>query len=170
MVELFESGRGAVISGCARYRYLLTREVGGRGAGRVLFVMLNPSTADGDVDDATVRGCVARARAWGYGELWVVNLFGLRSTDPRALLLAADAVGPENDVWIERAARGSACVIAAWGVLGWIQGRDRLVLGMLEGIVGRDRIECLGLTKGGAPRHPLYVPRTCGRDRFEWVG
>jgi hypothetical protein len=78
-----------------RYRYTLHRRLAG-GAGRLCFCMLNPSTADARVDDPTVRRCVGYALAWGFAELECVNIFALRSTDPRALARADDPVGPRT--------------------------------------------------------------------------
>ena len=100
-----------------RYRYLLTRQVG-FGDKRVLFVMLNPSTADEEKNDPTIRRCIGFANGWGYGWLDVTNLSPLRATDPKQLL----AAGPEPwDVWnrnlyhIMAAAGSSDLVVAAYG-------------------------------------------------------
>src|ERR1019366_833740 len=97
--------RGAVDDGAARidrpYRYSLWRRVG-ESRRRVLFVMLNPSTADAIVDDPTIRRCMGFARTWGFGELEVCNLFAYRSPCPSALLRAADPVGPSNDRALRR--------------------------------------------------------------------
>ena len=88
--------RGAHFSRCGRYRYALRRTFPA-GQGTVLFVGLNPSTADAHVDDPTIRRCMGFAAAWGHRELWVANLFALRSPYPDALLGADDPVGPRND-------------------------------------------------------------------------
>ena len=104
----------AVFSEDRRYRYLLSRRVG-ESSRRVLFLMLNPSKADEERNDATIRRCVGFARDWGYGILDVVNLFALMSTDPKALLKADDPVGPDNDVAIRAALEIADTVVPAWG-------------------------------------------------------
>lgn len=134
------------------YRYLLWRRWA--DAATVLFVMLNPSTADARRDDPTIRRCSGFARAWGFGGVEVVNLFAWRATDPRELRRAADPVGPENDRVIAAAAARNHAVIAAWGNHGALGERDRQVAALLA----RFRPRCLGApTARGAPRHPLYV-------------
>ncbi len=89
----------AVLSECARYRYRLDRawERDDHGLGTVTWVMLNPSTADADVDDPTIRRCIGFSKAWGYNALTVVNLFAWRATSPRDLCAVEDPVGPDNE-------------------------------------------------------------------------
>lgn len=144
----------ADISECGRYRYALGRHLGMLGGGRLVFVMLNPSTADAEHDDPTLRRCIGFAKAWGYGELVVCNLFALRATDPAGLRTAEDPIGPDNDVaiahWTQRAQR----VVCAWGTLGALQGRDATVLAALR---ATRPVYALGFTRDGHPRHPLYV-------------
>lgn len=149
---------GAVISPCETYRYLLWRDVG-TGEGVVVFIMLNPSTADADVDDPTIRRCIGFARAWGYGYLTVVNLFALRSTNPAGLAFDDDPIGPQTNPHIEAACGGSNLVVCAWGVYGNLlkPGRDREVVKMLRAKLPETRLHHLGLTKHGHPRHPLYL-------------
>jgi hypothetical protein len=117
----------------------------------VLFVCLNPSTADEAKDDATVRRCVGFARKLGFGRLLLANLFGLRATCPSELAKATDPVGPENDAWITEASAAADLTVVAWGIHGRLQRRDRAVLEMLHAPY------CLGTTKAGEPRHPLYL-------------
>lgn len=143
----------AIYSGCESYRYALTREwAAGR---RLLWVMLNPSTATEAANDPTVERCERRARALGYGGFRVVNLFALRATDPRALRGVADPVGPENDAAIMAGARWADDVLCGWGGHGGLGGRDRAVTALLR---GQERpLWHLGLTAGGQPKHPLYI-------------
>ncbi len=116
--------------------------------------MLNPSTADADVDDPTIRRCMAFGRAWGYGSLIVVNLFALRATHPSDLLKVpfAERIGPQNDRWILRAHVASDRSVAAWGNHRAIGDRDRDVIRLLDA-----ELDHMALTKGGRPRHPLYL-------------
>lgn len=142
----------AEISECGRYRYWLRRSYLHGGNGQVVaFLMLNPSTADALQDDPTIRRCLAFTRAWGYSILSVRNLFALRATDPKELLTAEDPIGPQNDAEL-LALRTAHLVIAAWGAKVPF-GRDRKVLELLAGVP----LFCLGTTKDGSPRHPLYV-------------
>lgn len=145
----------ATLSGCGTFRYQLTRtwDAALRPAA---FVMLNPSTADATADDPTVRRCVGFARAWGCGGIEVVNLFAFRSPNPSDLLSAADPVGPENDGYVRRAAEQCRPVVAAWGASFPPGPRVGAVLDILARV--GVPLMCLGVTKGGHPRHPLYVP------------
>jgi len=149
----------AIISACGLYRYRLERNVGLWGK-QATFVMLNPSTADAERDDATIRRCIGFARAWNCGRLVVVNLFAYRATKPEAMKMTADPVGPENDHHIVEAAREAARdggrLICAWGANGKFRDRDKAVLAMLRSI----DVEPLSLeeTADGSPKHPLYIP------------
>ncbi len=136
------------------YRYQLTR-VWAPGAGRVSFVMLNPSTATERQNDPTVERCERRARALGFGAFRVVNIFAWRATDPRDMRAASDPVGPENDAAIVEAARWADRVICAWGTHGAHLGRGAAVEALLRE-TGRPLFH-LGLSKAGHPRHPLYI-------------
>ena len=108
---------GALISDCGFYRYWLTRP--GRSLiaerGPVLFIMLNPSTADAELDDPTIRRCRGFAESWGCAGLTVANLYAYRATDPAALRLCADPVGPDNDAHLVRLLREHGEAVCAWG-------------------------------------------------------
>lgn len=116
--------------------------------------MLNPSTADESSDDPTLRRCIGFARQWGLGGLHVVNLYAFRATQPADLWTAADPVGPENNRYLEDAAASDEVLVAAWGV----HAKQARVAEVLS-IPGFDRLTCLRTTKGGAPSHPLYLPK-----------
>lgn len=149
-----EMQRGAQISRCGRYRYNLIRRWSDGPV--ATFVMLNPSTADGTEDDPTIRRCIGFARGWGMGGLDVVNLYALRSTDPRGLWATDDPVGPENDYHLRSHAEAARNVgwplIAAWGANAKAD-RVHAVLAL----PGMTALQALGTTKDGAPRHPLYL-------------
>lgn len=146
--------RDAVISDCGKYRYLL-RRTWDHDKQRALFVMLNPSTADADVDDATIRSCIRLCKSWGYGSFEVVNLFAWRSTDPAGLKAAVDPLGPRNADIVEAAISRCDVVICAWGAH---PEAEREADGMVSRISPRRPMAfCLGTTKSGAPKHPLYI-------------
>jgi hypothetical protein len=144
---------GATFSADGRYRYRLWRSWDASRP-RVAFVMLNPSTAGARRDDPTIRRCQGFARSWGFGGIEVVNLFALRATDPRLLRLADDPVGRENDRHLRSALTRSSLVVLAWGAHGSLRERAAAV----RGLISRRRPRCLGLTRSGEPRHPLYLP------------
>lgn len=144
----------AIYSPCERYRYLLTRVWNAKGQ-RVLFVMLNPSTATEVQNDPTVERCERRARALGFGAFRVTNIFAWRDTDPRAMRAAPEPVGPENDAAIVRSCHWADRIIAAWGTHGAHLDRGPAVEALLRG-TGR-AVHTLGLSKAGHPKHPLYI-------------
>lgn len=145
--------RWATISEDRRYRYNLGRRWNRPVASRIVWVMLNPSTADACVDDPTIRRCMAFSRAWGHDEMVVVNLYALRATDPSELGRATNPFGSENARYIDRHLASAALVVAAWGAHPW-------ATQVADATLGRHRpLYCLGRTKAGHPRHPLYVPR-----------
>lgn len=144
----------AVISECGKYRYLL-RRAWDHAKPRVLYVMLNPSTADATQDDATIRSCVRLAKANGYGSMEVVNVFGYRATDPMELLKQADPVGPNNEWSVEAAVGRCDVVICAWGAFPPARQYATPVLNAIRS--RRPAAYCFGKTKAGAPKHPLYI-------------
>jgi hypothetical protein len=156
--DLFAEKGGAMISEDGRYRYSLER-VWDAAKPTAVFIMLNPSTADANADDPTIRRCRGFAQALGYGGFVVGNLFAYRATDPGALLDVADPVGPENDATIlQLAARGDGRIICAWGTGGALKQRGRAVTLMLRD-AGYETMRIGAPTAGGNPRHPLYLPR-----------
>jgi hypothetical protein len=139
-------------SPCDAYRYGLSRVWDARKSA-LLFIMLNPSTADEHRNDPTVARCETRARAMGFGGVMIANLFAFRATRPQDLKRAALPVGDANDRLLDAWAGTAAMTVAAWGVHGSHQGRAQQVARGLKG-----DLHHLGLTKDGHPRHPLYVP------------
>lgn len=147
----FRSGKSAVLSACAQYRYTLTRKWDWSKRS-VTFIMLNPSTADADNDDPTIRRCIRFAKDWECGGVVVVNLFAFRSTSPLELMEAVDPIGPQNDAILQAAAQSPNLTVAGWGVHGEHMRRGAAVRAMFP------RLHVLKLTKGGHPGHPLYIP------------
>lgn len=165
----------AVFSPCRRYRYWLDRTISQSSLGTIrealqvyrdttaVFVMLNPSVADCHQNDPTVRRCIGFATRWGCARLIVTNAFAFRSTDPRALREVEDPVGPDNIDAVRTATEiamtegpGGGPVVVAWGQHGGLNDHDDTVLGWIEAEGAQPM--CLGRTRDGFPRHPLYVP------------
>jgi len=142
---------GATIIG--NYRYNLWR-IWDEQLPRVLWVMLNPSTADANQNDPTLRRILEFSKQWGYGSLEVVNLYAWRSPDPKTLLSASDPVGPLNNQHIIKAAERVARIVVAWGSHKSTINRDREVLALFS----HREVYRLTVTRTGAPGHPLYVP------------
>lgn len=122
------------------------------------FIGMNPSTADENADDPTVAGCMARARAWGYGAAVMLNVFAYRATDKQRLLAIPDPIGAGNDADILRVCAAAGVVVAAWGQPPKpLRGRGGEVAAMLgaHGIA----LRCFAVNADGSPKHPLYVRR-----------
>lgn len=144
-----------------QWRYRLDR-IWEPHKGVCTFVMLNPSTADAEQDDATIRRCVGYTRDWGLGHLVVVNLYAYRATHPRDLKRKiaedmADAIGPDTGRHVVDALREATVVVAAWGA----HAPNRQVEAMRATFqaLRLPRVNCLGLTRSGAPVHPLRQPK-----------
>ncbi len=152
-----EQGSGAQFDASGRYRYLLWRTVSARRAGAVLWIMLNPSTADAERNDPTIRRVLGLSRRWRVGTVEVVNLFAFRATTPAELKRAAEPVGPHNDTAIDEALARAEKVVCAWGAEPFAQQRAAAVVERIRraGHVAA----CFGHTASGAPRHPLYLPQ-----------
>jgi len=145
----------AEISECGQYRYFLSR-VWDESKPGVLWIMLNPSTADHVENDNTIRRCITFSQDLGAGHLGVVNLFALRSKNPDDLKIAEDPVGPENDKAILAKLNEYTTIIAGWGTKGSYLGRNQQVIDLIK---SNTTLHCLKRTKHGHPQHPLYVPR-----------
>lgn len=151
--ELFASpNNSATFSSCRKYRYDLWRRW--KDGPYVMFIGLNPSTADETNDDPTVRRCIGYAQAWGYSALCMTNIFAWRNTDPAKMKATAEPVGPENDAHLARLASAAGLVVAAWGTHGAHLGRGEAVRKLIK------NLHCLKLTADGSPSHPLYLPKT----------
>lgn len=158
--------RGAEIDPTGVYRYRLWREWD-LNLPWVGFVMLNPSTADATVDDATIRRCIGFARAWGYGALEVVNLFCCRTKNPATLRRVVDPVGPEGDRYLLQMNQRTQAIVFGWGNHGGWQNRDQAAIQLLG---AKETVYCLGVTQLGHPRHPLYLSRDTALMPFQVGG
>jgi len=144
---------GACISPCGTYRYWLSRQFG-IGSRSIMFVGLNPSTADETLDDPTIRRCVSFAMLWGYDRLYMGNVYALRSTDPRLLYTTTvDPVGPDNLFHLNEMAVTVERIVAAWGA-------NKLTpkaKGIADWLKSLNKTYCLGQNMNGTPKHPLYI-------------
>lgn len=163
----------AALSKNKAHRYVLGREWDSL-LPQVMFILLNPSTADDEIDDPTSRKGIGFARRSGFGKMVFCNLFAFRATNPKALREKYarigvtgeqeewhDMVGPENNTYIRREIKESHTIIAAWGAHEtW--GRDEEVMRLL----GDRQLHCLGRTRNGNPKHILYLPYTSTLSSF----
>lgn len=155
----------AILSEDGKYRYSLSRDsdlFGGDKRG-LLFLMLNPSTADAELDDNTIKRCKSFSSKFGYGGFKVGNLYALRATDPNELWRSDDPIGPENDKFLMEMADEAEIIICAWG--------DNADVGRVKSVcdlLGKNahKFRCLHINSSGMPRHPLY---TSGDSRLlDW--
>lgn len=156
-----EEGSRAVFSDDDKYRYRLTRLLNEHGrAGWICWILLNPSTANENVLDPTLRRCRNFSLDWGHNGMIIVNLFGLRATNPKELAAVVDPVGADNDEHIARAVDEADRIMCAWGAHPMtlrFNRRDE-VRRILE---RASRVAfALKLTRAGAPSHPLYLPKS----------
>ena len=147
---------GALFSPCGHYRYALWR-VWDSGGESLAWIGLNPSTADEQKDDPTIRRILDFSKRWGYKGAVMLNLFAFRATHPEVMMDALDPAGPENNNVIANFCDVSTVVIACWGNLGSFQGRDICVRPLIK---PQSKLRCLKLTEQGQPWHPLYVKKT----------
>lgn len=149
--------RLAILSECGTYRYQLFRQWAHTELMPVMWLMLNPSTADANIDDPTIRRCMEFSKRWGYGSMLVGNLFAFRATNPKTLFTVGDARGPKNEYHLDSMAQRSAKIVCAWGNGGFY---PRPALPFCPG--GHWHI---GKTNSGQPKHPLargksFIPYT----------
>lgn len=143
------------------HRYTLWRDIDMLGdRGFCAFVCLNPSTADEQQDDPTVRRCIDFSKRWGFRAFVMLNIFAYRATDPSVMKAAADPIGAANDFHLKAVARRADLVVAAWGNHGDFMGRGKQVFSMIPNLYA------LKVTKTGNPQHPLYLPKASKPFRY----
>ncbi len=144
------SQKTAVLSECGLYRYRLTR---GDLSDPLVFIMLNPSTADASEDDPTIESCLRFVKANDKTGLIVYNLYSMRSRDPGSLWASLDPVGVDNDRHLLEAAQKHKNIVCAWGVNARPD-RVKVVAGLL--LENGVSLLCIGKNKHGSPQHPLF--------------
>lgn len=164
--------RSAKFSECRTYRYTLLRKYPALPInvrpreGRILWILLNPSTADENFDDPTNTRVAKYSLRWGFKIIQTVNLFAVRCPDPSILAKVVDPVGPENDRIIRREIRKASMIVCGWGNLGTYQKRDLEVVRMLK----KREVHpfCLGCTGSGQPIHPSPRNVNLPDNPIEW--
>ncbi len=143
--------KGAIFSDDRRHRYLLWR-IWDHTRPLAVFIGLNSSKANELEDDPTVRRVAGFTRLWGYGGFYMMNIFAFCATDPKDMFAVVDPEGAYNDSYLKMYVPVADTAVAAWGVHGTYKGRGDHVAGLFPG-----ELWCLGTTKSGQPRHPLYL-------------
>jgi len=139
----------ALLSEDRVYRYSLSR-IWDKSKPYLLFIGLNPSTADENEDDPTIKRCIDYADRWGYGGLKMANLFAYRATLPSDLKKSKNPIGVDNNIYIKELSKGAGMTIVAWSNEGSYLNRDKEVLKLIKEPM------CLNINKSGQPAHPLY--------------
>ncbi|WP_247950462.1 DUF1643 domain-containing protein [Streptococcus constellatus] len=142
----------AIISKDKIYRYKLSRTWDSTKP-TILFIGLNPSIADENVDDPTITRCINFAKDWGYGTLLMANLFAFRSTYPKDIYLIDDPIGKDNDHYLLECVTQSDLIVACWGNNGTYMNREKVIKELVPNLY------CLQKNKNGTPHHPLRLPR-----------
>lgn len=162
----------AAISECGQFRYMLARQWADGPS--LTFVMLNPSTADAEQDDATVRKCIGFAKQFGYSGLRIANLFAFRARDPADLRRSGWPVGPENDEWLAKigdwAWANNEPIVCAWGAHARGHAGRRRIAHVLSVLQRRTcDLRALLVLADGTPSHPLMLPYSCKLEPFNVV-
>ena len=143
------------------YRYTLSRTWDSTKP-TVLFIGLNPSIADENIDDPTITRCINFAKDWGYGTLLMANLFAFRSTYPKDIYLIDDPIGKDNDHYLLECVKQSDLIIACWGNNGTYMDREKIIKELVPNLY------CLQKNKNGTPQHPLRLPRDINPIPFKF--
>lgn len=151
----------AILSDCGQYRFLLGRDLEPATTMpvRLLYIMQNPSTADAEADDPTIRRCKHFAAQAGYTSFEVVNLFAYRTKSPKVLADAGYPAHPKEHAHMVEAMKRANAICCAWGAVDGKLGEVAFWVKQIL-LLQRKPVLCLGKTKAGHPRHPLYVPNS----------
>ena len=148
--------KGVRLSSCKKHRLQLWREWDSN-LPKVLFIMLNPSTADHEQDDPTLRRCIDFAKQWGYGGLYIGNLYSLRAADPKTLVKVSKFNHRDNYKHIVSIALQCQLVVCAWGNYPIIK-KLGIPLNIFKQL--NQKLHCIALSKTGTPKHPLYLKKS----------
>jgi hypothetical protein len=148
MTLLTDNRSGAIFSECRKYRYALWR-IWDENKPLVMFIGLNPSTANETGDDPTIRRVKSMAKSWGYGGVYMMNLFAYVSTDPAKLLLP-EALDKVNEYHLLATSQKCRKIIFAWGNFKEAEQQGRKIADVFPNAYA------LHINKNGSPKHPLY--------------
>ena len=149
-LDTFKGFSGARLSKCRKYRYTLWR-IWDKSLPHIMFLGLNPSTANEFQNDPTILKCIQYSKRWRYGGFYIANLFAYRSPSPEILKKSKDPIGKKNDYWILKTAKSADKIVACWGNHGTFKDRHKTVIKNL------DKLFCLKINKSKQPAHPLYL-------------
>lgn len=151
--------KSAIFSTSKKHRYLLSR-IWNQEKGIICFIGLNPSTADENIDDPTIRRCIRFTDSWGYGGIYMLNIFAYRATKQKNMYEADGQIGIANDAYIKTYSKMSVLSIIAWGAEPNYS-YDKMMFNLrVEKILPLiHNPHYLALTKNGQPRHPLYLKK-----------
>lgn len=147
--DLFRKESGATFSDCRKYRYCLWR-IWDYDKPRIMFIGLNPSTADETQNDPTIRRVIGFGKSWGYGGIFMCNLFAIVSADPAILKTTTDPIG-YNDRYLLQYSESAKDILFGWGNFKEATERAKYVSGLFPNAL------CLGKNQNGTPKHPLYI-------------
>ncbi len=149
--------KSAIISECRMYRYQLER-TWDDSLPKALIIMLNPSTADAERDDPTIRRCISFCKSWGFGGMFIGNLFAFRATNPIQLQISTlqgiDIIGSDNNEHLIKMFSECSEVVFAWGTKGTLINRNKDVINKFTANIDP---KCISKSKDGHPGHPLYL-------------
>jgi hypothetical protein len=141
--------KGALFSNCKKYRYTLCR-IWNRNKSYAVFIGLNPSVADANIDDPTIRRCIKYAKDWNLGGLYMLNLFSYIATNPKVMKNKKYPIGKLNDKWLLKISKDAGIIIGAWGNDGSHLMRSKSIKKLIPNLY------CLKINNTGEPAHPLY--------------
>ena len=159
-LDTLEGLSGATLSRCRKYRYVLWR-VWDKSLPHIMFIGLNPSTANETQNDPTILKCIQYCKRWGYGGFYIANLFAFRSSSPDVLKKSKKPIGAKNDFWILKTAKSAERVVACWGEHGNFKDRDQDLKKQLKNLY------CLKINKSGQPAHPLYLKSSLNLIKYK---
>lgn len=151
--------KDAILSEDRKYRYVLSR-IWDERKPKVMIIGLNPSTADETEDDPTLGRCVDFADSWGYGGVYMLNLFAFRATKPKDMFNASEPIGEENDTYLKNYANKVDKIVCAWGNDGKYQGRSSEIRNNFNNLF------YLKMNQTGEPAHPLYLKSELTPQKF----
>ena len=149
-LDTLKGTSGATLSKCRKYRYVLWR-IWDKSLPTIMFIGLNPSTANETQNDPTILKCIQYCKRWDFGGFYITNLFAYRSSSPDILKKSKKPIGSKNDYWVLKTAKSSEKIVACWGEHGDFKDRDKALKKQF------DRLYCLKVNKSGQPAHPLYL-------------